>query len=56
VALDAVAPEDVLAVDWTVLKANSRTLFGWMNWDKALTMTFPEFQYALTNTFPEERQ
>ena len=56
VALDAVAPEGVLAVDWTVLQANSRTLFGWMNWDKVLTMTFSEFQYAFTNTFPEEQQ
>jgi pimeloyl-ACP methyl ester carboxylesterase len=56
VALDAVAPEGVLAVDWTVLKANSRTLFGWMNLDKVLTMSFPEFQYAFTNTFPAEQQ
>jgi pimeloyl-ACP methyl ester carboxylesterase len=27
-----------------------------MNWDKVLTMTFPEFQYAFTNTFPDEQQ
>jgi pimeloyl-ACP methyl ester carboxylesterase len=56
VALDAVAPEGVLAVDWTVLKANSSVQFRWMNWDKVLTMTFPEFQYAFVNSFPEEQQ
>ncbi|WIG61136.1 MAG: hypothetical protein OJF49_003884 [Ktedonobacterales bacterium] len=56
VALDAVAPQGVLAVDWTVLKANSSTLFRWMNWDKVLTMTFPEFQFAFVNTFPEAQQ
>jgi pimeloyl-ACP methyl ester carboxylesterase len=56
VALDAVAPEGVLAVDWTVLKANSSVLFRWMNWDKVLTMSFPEFQYAFVNTFPEDQQ
>jgi pimeloyl-ACP methyl ester carboxylesterase len=56
IALDAVAPEGVLAVDWTVLKANSSVLFRWMNWDKVLTMTFPEFQYAFVNTFPEAQQ
>lgn len=56
VALDAVAPEGVLALDWTVLKANMRVLSTWMGWDKVLTMTFPEFQYAFTNTFPEEEQ
>ena len=56
VALDAVAPEGVLAVDWTVLKANSSVLFRWMNWEKVLTMTFPEFQFAFTNNFPEEQQ
>jgi pimeloyl-ACP methyl ester carboxylesterase len=56
VALDAVAPEGILAVDWTVLKANSRVLSTWMGWDKVLTMSFPEFQYAFTNTFSEEDQ
>ena len=56
VALDAVAPEGVLALDWTVLKANSRVLSSWMGWDKVLTMSFPEFQYAFTNTFPEAAQ
>jgi pimeloyl-ACP methyl ester carboxylesterase len=56
VAIDAVAPEGILAVDWTVLKANSRVLSTWMGWDKVLTMTFPEFQYAFTNTFPEADQ
>ena len=56
VALDAVAPEGVLAVDWTVLKANANVLFRWMNWEKVLTMSFPEFQYAFVNTFPEEEQ
>ncbi len=56
VALDSVAPEGVLAVDWTVLKANSSVLFRWMNWDKVLTMTLPEFQYAFVNTFPEAQQ
>ena len=56
VALDAVAPEGVLAVDWTVLKATSNIFFRWMNWDKVLTMTFPEFQYAFVNTFPEDQQ
>lgn len=56
VALDAAAPQGVLAVDWSVLKANSSVLFRWMNWDKVLTMTFPEFQYAFVNTFPEDQQ
>jgi len=56
VAIDAVAPEGILAVDWTVLKANSRVLSTWMGWDKVLTMSFGEFQYAFTNTFPEEQQ
>lgn len=56
VALDAVTPEGVLAVDWTVLKANSRVLSTWMGWDKVLTMTFAEFQYAFTNTFTEQEQ
>jgi len=56
VALDAVAPEGILAVDWTVLKANSRVLSTWMGWDKVLTMSFPEFQYAFTNNFSEEEQ
>jgi pimeloyl-ACP methyl ester carboxylesterase len=56
VGLDPVAPEGVLAVDWTVLKANSNVLFRWMNWEKVLTMSFPEFQYAFVNTFPEEEQ
>ena len=56
VALDSVAPEGVLAVDWTVLKANSNVLFKWMNWDKVLNMSYPEFQFAFVNTFPEEDQ
>lgn len=56
VALDSVAPEGVLAVDWTVLKANSNVLFRWMNWDNVLTMTYPEFQYAFVNGFPEAQQ
>jgi pimeloyl-ACP methyl ester carboxylesterase len=56
VTLDSVAPEGVLAVDWTVLKANAKVLFGWMNWDRVVHMTFPEFQYAFTNSFPEEEQ
>ncbi len=56
VAIDAVAPEGVLALDWSVLKANSRVLSTWMGWDKVLRMTFPEFQYAFTNTFPEAEQ
>jgi pimeloyl-ACP methyl ester carboxylesterase len=56
VAIDAVAGEGVLAVDWTVLKANAGILFKWMNWDHVVHMSFPEFQYAFTNTFPEEEQ
>lgn len=56
IALDSVAPEGVLALDWTVLKANSSVLFKWMGWEKVQTMTFPEFQYSFTNTFPEEEQ
>ncbi len=56
VGLDAAAPEGVLAVDWSVLKANSNVLFRWMNWEKVLTMTFPEFEYAFVNTFPEDEQ
>jgi pimeloyl-ACP methyl ester carboxylesterase len=56
VALDAVVPEGVLALDWNVLKANMRVLSTWMGWDKVLTMSFEEFQFAFTNTFPEEEQ
>ncbi len=56
IVLDSVAPEGVLALDWTVLKANSSVLFKWMGWEKVQTMTFPEFQYSFTNTFPEEEQ
>jgi pimeloyl-ACP methyl ester carboxylesterase len=56
VGLDAVAGEGVLAVDWNVLKANTNTLLRWMNWEKVLTMTFPEFQFAFVNTFPEDQQ
>lgn len=56
VAFDSVAPEGVFALDWSVLKANTSVLFKWMNWDKVLTMSFPEFQYAFVNTFPEEEQ
>jgi pimeloyl-ACP methyl ester carboxylesterase len=56
VALDSVAPEGVFALDWSVLKANTSVLFKWMNWDKVLTMSFPDFQYAFVNTFPEEEQ
>lgn len=56
VGLDAVAPEGVLAVDWTVLKANSSVLFRWMNWEKVLHISFPEFQFSFVNTFPEDEQ
>lgn len=56
IALDSVTPEGVLAVDWTVLKANSKVLFTWMGWDKVVTMSFPEFQYAFANTLPEAQQ
>ncbi len=56
VALDPAAPEGVLAVDWAVLKSNSGVLFKWMGWDKVLTMSFHEFQFAFVNTFPEEDQ
>jgi pimeloyl-ACP methyl ester carboxylesterase len=56
VALDSVAPEGVLAVDWTVLKANTNVLFRWMNWEKVLIMSFPEFEYAFVNTFPQDQQ
>jgi pimeloyl-ACP methyl ester carboxylesterase len=56
IALDSVAPEGVLAVDWTVLKANSSVLFTWMGWDKVLTMSFEDFQYAFANASPEPQQ
>jgi pimeloyl-ACP methyl ester carboxylesterase len=56
IGFDSVAPEGVLAVDWTVLKANAGILFKWMNWDNVVHMSFPEFQFAFTNTFPEEEQ
>jgi pimeloyl-ACP methyl ester carboxylesterase len=56
VALDAVALEGVLALDWDALKANTHTLTGWMNWDKVLTMSFPKFQFAFVNTFPQDQQ
>ena len=56
VALDPAAPEGVRAVDWAVLKSNSGVLFKWMGWDKIMTMSFKEFQFAFVNTFPEEEQ
>lgn len=56
ITLDSVAPEGVLALDWTVLKSNSSVLFKWLGWEKVQTMTFPEFQYAFANTLPEEEQ
>src|SRR6266487_4981982 len=56
VGIDSAAPEGVLAVDWTVLKANASILFKWMGWNQVVHMSFPEFQYAFTNTFPEEEQ
>lgn len=56
VALDGVAGEGVLAVDWDVLKANSNTLLHWMNWEKVLHMSFSEFQFAFVNAFPEDQQ
>jgi pimeloyl-ACP methyl ester carboxylesterase len=56
VGLEAVAGEGVLAVDWDVLKANTNTLLGWMHWDKVLTLSFPDFQFAFVNTFPEDQQ
>jgi pimeloyl-ACP methyl ester carboxylesterase len=56
VALNGVAGEGVLAVDWDVLKANSHTLLRWMNWEKVLHMTYPDFQFAFANTFPENEQ
>lgn len=56
VCLDSVAPEGILAVDWTVLKANSSVLFKWMGWEKVQTMTMDEFAYAFANTLPQDRQ
>ena len=56
VAMDAVAPEGVLALDWNVLKATSRIFSTWMGWDKVLTMSSEEFQFAFTNGFPEAQQ
>lgn len=56
IAFNSAAPEGVLAVDWTVLKVNSGILFGWMNWDKVVRMSLPEFQFAFANSFPEEEQ
>ena len=56
VALDSVAPEGVFALDWSVLKANASVLFKWMAWDQVVHMSLPEFQFAFTNTFPEEQQ
>ena len=56
VALDSAAPEGVFALDWSVLKVNAGILFKWMAWDQVVHMAFPEFQYAFTNTFPEDQQ
>lgn len=56
IALDSAAPEGVLALDWSVLKANAGVLFQWMGWDKVVTMSLSDFQYAFVNTFPEEEQ
>ena len=56
IGLDSVAPEGVIGVDWTVLKANSSVLFKWMGWEKVQTMTLAEFQYAFANDFPQDQQ
>jgi pimeloyl-ACP methyl ester carboxylesterase len=56
VAFDAAAPEGVLALDWNVLKINFGVLSGWMNWEKVVHMSYPEFQFAFVNTYPEEEQ
>ena len=56
VAFDSAAPEGVLAIDWNVLKENSPTLLGWMNWEKVVGMSFSDWQFQFTNTFPEEQQ
>jgi pimeloyl-ACP methyl ester carboxylesterase len=56
ICFDSAAPEGVLAVDWTVLKENPGSLFGWMNWETVVHMSLAEFAFAFTNTFPEEEQ
>ena len=56
ITLDSVAPEGVLALDWTVLKANSSILFTWQGWEKVQTMTLDEFRYAFANTLPQQEQ
>jgi pimeloyl-ACP methyl ester carboxylesterase len=56
IGFDSAAPEGVLALDWTVLKVNAPVLFKWMGWEQVQHMSFPEFQYAFTNTFPLEEQ
>jgi hypothetical protein len=44
IAVNSVAPEGILALDWSVLKANSNVLLKWDGWEKVHTMTFPKFQ------------
>lgn len=56
VTLDSAAPKGVLAVDWDVLRSNSASLLKWMGWERVVTMTFEEFQFAFVNTFPEAQQ
>ncbi|MBN9387719.1 MAG: alpha/beta fold hydrolase [Chloroflexi bacterium] len=56
ICLDSVAPEGIVGVDWTVLKANSSVLFKWMGWEKVQHMTLDQFRYAFANTMPEARQ
>jgi pimeloyl-ACP methyl ester carboxylesterase len=56
ITLDSAAPKGVLAVDWDVLRSNSASLLKWMGWERVVTMSFPEFQFAFVNGFPEDQQ
>lgn len=56
ITLDSAAPKGVLAVDWDVLRSNSASLLKWMGWERVVTMSLPEFQFAFVNTFPEAEQ
>ena len=56
ITLDSAAPKGVLAVDWDVLRSNSASLLTWMGWDRVVTMSFDEFQFAFVNGFQEPQQ
>jgi pimeloyl-ACP methyl ester carboxylesterase len=56
VAIDSAPPKGVLPLEWSALKSNAGVLLKWMAWNKVVTLSFEEFQYAFVHTLPEEEQ